>query len=115
MPYTAIINQPGYLPEQEPETFQLEEDAREYLRSELERAFIDACEVQANVEVLEREYNEASENLSRYNYCHFLGYYYRYRQHRPMINILKGVKNDAKFNNSAIAFIYQGRICKNRE
>ena len=74
--YAAIINQPGYLPEQEPLTFTLIEDAREYLRDEMARALTDATEANANVEAYEREYNAASENLSRYNGAVFLGYVY---------------------------------------
>ena len=74
--YNAIINQPGYLPEQEPAQFELKEDAREYLRKEMEQSFIDASEGAANVEALERELNAASEQLSRHDCAQFLGYVY---------------------------------------
>ena len=71
--FQAMIDEPGY---SRTKDFTLKEDCREYLRKCIEYHFVVQSELHANVERLENDLNEASENLSRNNYAYFLGNYY---------------------------------------
>lgn len=57
-------------------TFEHKDDARVFLLDETLEAFQIAADKTANVTSLETELNDCNENIRRYGYGYFLGYYY---------------------------------------
>jgi hypothetical protein len=74
--FIAGFNQPGYLPDNDPEEFDTFEEARDYLADELDRAADDATEGGDLADALEESADEIREETGPFSYLAADGYAY---------------------------------------
>jgi len=72
--YIAGFNQPGYLPESEPEEFDTFDEAKDYLVNEMERALDDSDEESSDD--LESDIEEVQEQTAEFSFLASDGYAY---------------------------------------